>query len=140
MLKINKILKDNLKIILVVAFNILLTGLGMGVPFFNILLSLPLGYYLNKNRKEDQKTRLQRALKVAVLLSGLTLILMLIIWLPALKWLTDPTLDVANFGHPFWLYDPTTSFIGWIVLMVFVAPILQMLGLVFGGVLAILYK
>jgi len=127
-------------IIFVIVFNIALTGLGMGVPIFNILLSLPFGYYLNKGSKEEQKQRLQRVLKVSLFLSGLTLLLMLVIWLPALKWLTDPALDVANFGHPFWLYDPEISFMGWIALMVFVSPILQMLGLVFGGVLAILYK
>lgn len=139
-MKLNK-LPDNFRLIIfTVLLNILLTGLGMGVPIFNILLSLPIGYYLNKGRQEDQKQRLQRVLKTALFLSGLTLILMLIIWLPALKWLTDPSLDVAQFGHPFWLYDPKTSFIGWIILMVFVSPILQMLGHVFGGVLAILYK
>lgn len=139
-MKLNK-LPDNFRLIIfTVLLNILLTGLGMGVPIFNILLSLPIGYYLNKGRQEDQKQRLQTVLKTALLLSGLTLILMLIIWLPALKWLTDPSLDVAQFGHPFWLYDPETSFIGWIILMVFVSPILQMLGHVFGGVLAILYK
>lgn len=139
-MKLNK-LPDNLRLIIfTVLLNILLTGLGMGVPIFNVLLSLPIGYYLNKGRQEDQKQRLQRVLKTALFLSGLTLILMLFIWLPTLKWLTDPSLDVAKFGHPFWLYDPKTSFIGWIILMVFVSPILQMLGHVFGGVLAILYK
>lgn len=126
--------------VFIILLNLVLTGIGMGVPILNIIFSLPMGYYLNKGRQEDQKLRLQRVLKLSLLLSGFTLLLMLIIWLPALKWLTDPSLDVANFGHPYWLYDPKISFIGWIVLMVFVSPILQMLGHVFGGVLAILYK
>jgi len=140
MQKINKIPKAVWLIIFTIILNVILTGLGMGVPIFNIILSLPIGYYLNKGRQEDQKLRLQRALKISLLLSGCTLLLMLIIWLPALKWLTDPSLDVANFGHPYWLYDPEISFIGWIILMVFISPILQLLGHVFGGVMAILYK
>ena len=41
-------------------------------------------------------------------------------------------------GHPFILYDPKISFIGWLVLMMFISPFLQLLTTIFGSYLTLL--
>ena len=56
---------------------------------------------------------------------------MLIIWGPISTMLLNPYADFANFGIPMILYDPKISFIGWIILMVFISPFLQLLTTVF---------
>jgi hypothetical protein len=62
------------------------------------------------------------------------LVIMAIIWLPALKWLFDSTGDLSNFGIPMILYSPRASFIGWIILMVLISPFLQFLMTLFGSI------
>jgi hypothetical protein len=47
--------------------------------------------------------------------------------------LFEPGRDIANFGIPMILYEPLASFIGWIVLMVLISPLLQVLTTVFGA-------
>ena len=75
----------------------------------------------------------RRVLRIAILTSGFTFILMAILWLPALSMLFDPERDIANFGMPLLLYEPLASFIAWIVLMVVISPFLQVLTTVFGA-------
>jgi hypothetical protein len=50
----------------------------------------------------------------------------------------DPSVDIANFGMPLILFEPRASFLGWLVLMVVVSPVLQFLVTVFGAHVALL--
>jgi hypothetical protein len=67
----------------------------------------------------------------ALLTSGFTFLLMLLIWGPFSRMLLDPAADIAHFGIPMILYEPLASFIGWLVLMVFLSPFLQALASAF---------
>ncbi len=111
-------------------------GAGMGVPVFCILLGFPTGWYIARKIVSSAGAVsgaagvLGRTLAYSALTSGITLAAMAAIWLPALRMLSDPASDIANFGHPMILYDPLPSFIGWLVLMVAVSPFLQFLATV----------
>jgi hypothetical protein len=65
---------------------------------------------------------------------------MAVIWGMTSPMLFDPNSDFENFGHPFILYDPKLSFIGWLVLMIFISPFLQLLTTVFGAYLTLMLK
>ena len=54
--------------------------------------------------------------------------------------LFDPAADLANFGIPLILYEPTASFIGWLVLMIVISPFLQFLMMLFGAQLMLLRR
>jgi hypothetical protein len=47
--------------------------------------------------------------------------------------------DFADFGHPMILYDPKISFIGWLVLMIVISPLLQLLTSVFSSYLTVTF-
>ena len=134
----NKFLKMNKKIIIVVYvfLDLIFVGLGMGVPFFCILFGLPVGWYLSKRltlSKKDLGNILNEILKYALYTSLFTFILMLGVWVPVSTMLLDPGADFANFGIPMILYDPKISFIGWIFLMIFISPFLQLLTTIFAS-------
>jgi len=137
-----KIIKWKIGWILIIydIFDVLATGMGMGVPFFNILLGLPAGAYIGW-RIGYQNLHLKRTIKKillsAALSAGVTLALMLVIWAPTAVKLFDPSADLANFGIPMILYEPWASFIGWQVLMILIAPFLQFLMTTFGAQLAL---
>jgi hypothetical protein len=121
-----------------VALDVVAVAAGMGVPIFPILLGLAVGWFVPPFlgiRGPYTPDDLRAVLRAAVLTSALTLIMMALIWLPTLRMLGDPKADIANFGMPLILYQPLSSFIGWIVLMVVISPILQMLTTLFGCVL-----
>jgi hypothetical protein len=63
---------------------------------------------------------------------------MIIIWGPTVSILFEPGRDLANTGVPMILYEPMPSFIGWIVLMILISPVLQLLTTLFGSHLALL--
>ena len=128
----------NKKIIIVVYvfLDLIFVGLGMGVPFFCILFGLPVGWYLSKRltlSKKDLGNILNEILKYALYTSLFTFILMLGVWVPVSTMLLDPGADFANFGIPMILYDPKISFIGWIFLMIFISPFLQLLTTIFAS-------
>lgn len=52
--------------------------------------------------------------------------------------LFDPSADFSNFGHPFILYDPKISFIGWQILMMIISPFLQLLATIFGAFITLM--
>lgn len=117
------------------------TGIGMGVPFFNILLGLPLGWWAAaRSLRQYPKTSqaLSSILLISALASSFTLLLMLVIWAPSLGMLWDPQADLADFGIPLILYDPLWSFIGWQALMIFISPFLQFLMSLLGAYLQML--
>ena len=116
-----KIIKLNSKtaIILYILIDTICAGAGMGVPFFCILLGFPLGWYIAKriSAAEDNSSLTNyKILKLSFWASSVTFLLMLVIWGSAILMLFNPASDFQNFGHPFILYDPKISFIGWLVL------------------------
>jgi len=116
--------------------DIIATGMGMGVPFFNILLGFPVGWYIARRlSKDEMPTRrlMGKSLLWSALTAGFTVILMLIIWAPTASMLFDTAADLANFGIPMILYEPRASFIGWLALMTLISPFLQFLMTLFGS-------
>ncbi len=121
-----------------IVIDTVLAGIGMGVPFFCILFGLPFGAFITKNiiaTEKDNKARLGKILKAAWLSAGYTFLVMAALWLPQIGKLFDPTFDIANFGHPFILFEPRASFIGWLLLMIVIAPLLQVLTTIFASFL-----
>ena len=144
----NKILKMDKKKIFVVyiILDMVFVGIGMGVPFLCILLGFPVGWYISKQLalskqltipEKNLSTILNEILKYALYTSLFTFILMLGIWVPLSTMLLDPGADFVNTGIPMILYNPKISFIGWIILMMFIAPFLQLLTTVFASNVAL---
>jgi hypothetical protein len=108
--------------------------LGMGVPIFSIILGFPVGWYLAKRLYKPDlnvKILLKRIFTYTLITSGFTFVLMVLMWARFIPMLWGPTTKVAHFGLPMILYDPVASFIGWIILMIFISPFLQFLTTVF---------
>jgi hypothetical protein len=105
-------------------------GAGMGVPFFPILLGFAAGWILPglvAPAAADDRRLLRLSAAAGALPCSVTLLLMLAVWGPVAAMLFDPAADIANFGIPLILFEPTASFIGWIVLMIAVSPALQLM-------------
>jgi hypothetical protein len=114
---------------------------GMGVPFFSVLLGFPVGWYLAKRIYRpglDVKIILSRIFKYNCITSGFTLILMVLIWATFIPMLWNANTDFINFGIPMILYDPKASFVGWIVLMIFISPFIQFLTTIFAANLTLI--
>jgi hypothetical protein len=117
-------------------------GLGMGVPIFCILFGLPVGWYIARRitaRPLDVRQLLGKVLLGAALTAGFTLVMMALLWGRCIAMLFDPAADLANFGLPLILYEPTASFVGWLVLMIVISPFLQFLMTLFGSHLTVLW-
>ena len=134
----NKIFKINKKAFFVVyiLLDTFFVGIGMGIPFFCILFGFPVGWYIAKRLRTTEQNLeiiLSKILKYGIVSSIFTFILMIIIWGPISTMILDPNANIANFGIPMILYDPKISFIGWIILMVFISPFLQLLTTIFAS-------
>jgi hypothetical protein len=117
-------------IMVFIILDLLAVGVGMGVPFFPILLGFVVGWFAPSvlaGTASNLRHLLHKCLMVACLTSAFTLLLMLLIWGPISRMLFDTSADIANFGIPLILYEPTASFIGWLILMIFISPFLQVL-------------
>jgi prolipoprotein diacylglyceryltransferase len=113
----------------------------MGVPIFCILLGFPTGWYIAKREYRKYKYSdilLQKILSTSALTSAFTFLLTVIIWGRMVLMLFDPIYDFNNFGHPFILYDPKSSFIGWMFLMIFISPFLQLLTTIFASYITLI--
>ena len=113
----------------------------MGVPIFCILFGFLVGWFIVKYITATTTAVplvFRKTLIYGLLSSAVTLFWMIVIWMPTISILFDPTRDIANFGVPMILYEPLASFIGWIVLMILISPFLQLLTTLFGAYLAIL--
>ncbi len=116
--------------------DIICAGIGMGVPILCILFGFPVGWYLASRvtiDSLDMKPMFGQLLRCAALTSGFTFVIMAVVWGPSIAMLFDPTADLANYGIPMILYEPRASFIGWMVLMIFISPFLQFLMTLFGS-------
>jgi hypothetical protein len=127
--------------VLFVVLDLFCTGVGMGVPVFNIAFGFVVGWYIV--RWVSSGTReiwdiLKRLLLYACITSCVTLVGMIVIWGPSVMLLYDGKTDLAKFGTPQILFEPGASFIGWLVLMMAISPFLQMLTTIFGGHIALL--
>ncbi|MBC7188438.1 MAG: hypothetical protein H5U38_15540 [Calditrichaeota bacterium] len=120
--------------------DILCLGLGMGVPIFCIALGVPVGWYLGR-RLAANSLRLDLLLDKmffwAAVTSALTFVCMLVLWGPQALKLRATEAELANFGIPMILYRPRASFVGWLLLMIFVSPFLQFLCTLFGAQLGV---
>jgi hypothetical protein len=115
----------------------------MGVPIFCILLGFLVGWYIARRATiatANIKDVFRRVFVQAIVTSAFTFVVMGAIWGRTIPMLFDPTADFQNFGHPFILYDPKLSFIGWLVLMIFISPFLQLLTTIFGSYLTLLLQ
>jgi hypothetical protein len=115
--------------------------MGMGVPFFCIMFGFVVGWYITKRATMltvSLKEVFRKVLAQALITSLFTFAVMGIIWGPTIRMLFDPAADFKNFGIPLILYDPKISFVGWLVLMIFVSPFLQLLTTIFTSYLTLL--
>lgn len=118
-------------------------GMGMGVPFFCILFGFIVGWFLVKAitiTYTDSLQVLRKVLRYAFLAAGVTCVEMLVLWLPFTSYLFDPNKDLATMGIPMILYNPQASAIGWIILMIVISPFLQLLTILFGAHLTIIWQ
>jgi hypothetical protein len=131
------------QILILILLEILCTGIGMGVPILNILLGFPLGWHITRqitHEEKDHTKKLKRILNYALFTASLTFIFMAVLWGPTVSLLFDPVADFENFGHPFILFDPKLSFIGWLVLMIFISPFLRLLTTIFSAFIALAFE
>jgi hypothetical protein len=84
------------------------------------------------------KEVLRRVFVHAVITSAITFAVMAIMWGSFATVLLNPGTDFARLGIPLILFDPKISFIGWLVLMIFISPFLQLLTTVFASHLTLL--
>ena len=138
-----KLLKLDTKVVvfLYLFIEIIGVGMGMGVPIFFFLFGFPLGWYIVKRiciSKEYSHLMFYQILKLSFLASVFTFLLMVVIWGRTIPMLFDPRSDFQNFGHPFILYDPKISFIGWLILMIFISPFLQLLTTIFAAFITLI--
>ena len=122
--------------------DIICVGMGMGVPFFCILLGLPLGWYIVKRLTAEQaeiRDILRKMLLYGAIAAAITCLGMLLIWgtLVVVQF-SNPATDFVETGVPMILYEPKASFIGWIVLMIVISPGLQLLTTLFASHLTLL--
>ena len=123
-------------LVLFTGLDVFCVGLGMGVPFFCILLGFPVGWYLARKTVIDggmDAGALKTIFKGGLVTAAISLLLMLIIWSQAIFMVFDPSADLANYGIPLILFEPRASFLGWLGLMLFIAPFLQFLMTLFGA-------
>ncbi|MFQ5814096.1 MAG: hypothetical protein ACE5I2_13050 [Anaerolineae bacterium] len=124
-----------------VIVDLLCVGMGMGVPILCILFGFFIGWYIARRATiatENVKDVLWKVLVQAIITSAFTFVVMSAIWGRTIPMIFDPSADFQNFGHPFILYDPKLSFIGWLVLMILISPFLQLLTTIFGSYLTLL--
>lgn len=126
---------------LYVVIDVICVGMGMGVPMFCIGLGFLVGWYIAARAvllTSDLSEVLTRVLTQAVATSAVTFAQMALLWGNAARLLLYPAADFANFGIPMILYDPKVSFIGWLILMIFISPFLQLLTTLFSSHLTLL--
>ncbi len=129
--------------ILFCILDILFVGMGMGIPIVPIIFGGVFGWFIPKiimNDNEELSQLLKRSLYSSIITSIVTMIMMIMIWGPIAMMLFDKNADIENFGIPLILFDPTASFIGWIVLMIIISPVLQMLTTLFGSTVRIAWR
>ena len=140
----NRILRLNTKtaFAIFVVVDLVCVGVGMGVPLACILFGFLVGWYIAKRATiatANMRDVFREVFAQAIVTAAFTFVVMSLIWGRTIVMLFDPSADFQNFGHPFILYDPKISFIGWLVLMILISPFLQLLTTIFGSYLTLLH-
>jgi hypothetical protein len=138
-------LKISWAIIIYAILDGICVGLGMGIPFFCILLGLPVGWYLARRfllQTNEPRVLLKKIIYWSAITATFTILLMLVIWMPSIKMLFAPAVieNLANYGIPMILYEPLPSYIGWMALMILISPSMQFLLSIFCAILTWLVK
>jgi hypothetical protein len=138
-----ELIKLNAKVVIImyILIDIICAGAGMGVPIFCILLGFPLGWYITKRvsaSTEQLYQKYHKIFKFSLFAVIFTFIIMLIVWGSAILIHIHSPSDIQNFGHPYFLYDPKTSFIGWIILMIIISPFLQLIVTIFAAFITLI--
>ena len=118
----------------------IIAGIGMGVPILNILSGFIIGWFaaIRAGRLyKDLRNKMSRTLVYSIICAAITMAVMLAVWGRTIPLLFDPLADLENFGHPMILFDPRLSFFGWLVLMIFISPFLQLLTSIFSAFLVL---
>lgn len=126
-----------------IALSIICTGLGMGVPIFNILFGFIIGWFAARRALgsfDDIGMALKKILYYLLFCSGFTFLTMAAIWGRVVPMIFARSSDFTDFGIPMILFDPKLSFIGWIILMIVISPFLQLLTSIFSGYLVVAFK
>jgi len=113
----------------------------MGVPILNILFGFLVGWYGARRAQtlcRDHKKGLLAIFRYSLICAGTTLVVMLAIWGTTFPMLFNPAADFENFGHPMILFDPRISFIGWLVLMIIISPLLQLMASIFSAFITLI--
>jgi prolipoprotein diacylglyceryltransferase len=134
----------NIKIVFLfyAILDVIFTGMGMGVPIFCIIFGFVVGWYIARRliqTHKDKQVVLKKIFRYSLTTVLVTFLLMCIIWGRVVPMIFDPSADFENFGHPFLLYDPKISFIGWLVLMIFISPFLQLLTTIFSSYITLMF-
>lgn len=128
--------------LLYIICDILCVGVGMGVPVFCILFGFLSGWAIIKiiiSQTSDLEKILEKSIKYGIVTILVTFLFMLIVWGGAIIVFLHNNYDFKNFGNPLILYDPKLSFIGWLVLMIVISPLLQLLTTVFSFYMTMIY-
>ena len=139
----NFLRKRSGQIIIYILLDLLTIAMGMGVPFFTILLGFPVGFLIPSIVTDNpvlSPTFLRAILRVSLIASMISFLLLGALWLPSLSWMFDPSRDLTYYGIPMILYTPLASFIGWMVLMVVISPFLQFLMALFGSITRLVFS
>jgi hypothetical protein len=134
-------LKPRIALVIFVLLDLICVGMGMGVPFFCILLGFPVGWYIVRyitSTGAQLEQVFRKVFMYSLITTAFTLLAMLLLWTPFAAAIFDPTRDLAQTGIPMILYEPRASFIGWVILMILISPFLQLLTTLFGAYLALL--
>ncbi len=139
----NRLFKIRYWILIVSAVLIftILSGIGMGVPILNIFFGFVVGWYGTRRVQKlygDHKKRLMKIFIYSLFCAGITLVIMIAIWGRTIPMAFDPAADFENFGHPMILFDPKISFIGWLILMIIISPIVQLMASIFSAFITLM--
>ena len=123
--------------------DVLFAGLGMGTPAFTPLLGFAVGWFAARRAeffKPDVRGAMLRSLRYALVTSGITVVIMALVWARLVPYLFERRVDPGNMGLPLDLYSTRASLGGWLLLMVGVGPAAQFLLTAFGSYLTFLVR
>jgi len=136
-------IKPRSAFVIYLILDLICVAMGMGVPIFCILFGFSVGWYNAKvvSLSIKETTQIMRKLLFyAAVTSTFTFIVMAVLWGRWALILFESSTNYANLGIPMILFEPKASFIGWLILMIVIAPFLQLLTTLFGSVLTLIIK
>ncbi len=136
-------IKTRSAFVIYLILDLICAGMGMGVPIFCILFGFLVGWYIARVAPTSTKTFSQimkKFLLYATTTSTFTFVVMTILWGRWAAILFDSNTDYSNLGIPMILFDPKASFVGWLILMIFISPFLQMLTTLFASIVTLVRR